>query len=114
MWIARDKNGNLRWFETKPNRDWGNYNDYLRNELTVWKDGVIENNEHTLAIDLFTELKWEDEPIEVTLCEVGLAEKYEELKDAYDSLHMMYLSQVSLYKSLYKEEKKKNTNNVGG
>ena len=25
MWVARDKNGNLRWFETKPSRDWGEY-----------------------------------------------------------------------------------------
>ena len=44
MWLARDKNGSIRWFETKPIRDWGNYDDYLRNELTVWKDGDIENS----------------------------------------------------------------------
>lgn len=67
MWIARDKNGNLRWFEIKPGRDWGEYEDYVKNELTVWKDGVIQNYEHILSSDLFPDLKWEDEPIEVFL-----------------------------------------------
>ena len=65
MWLARDKNGSIRWFETKPSRDWGNYDDYLRNELTVWKDEDIENYEHILPNNFFPELKWEDEPIEV-------------------------------------------------
>lgn len=74
MWIARDKNGSIRWFETKPSRDWGNYDDYLRNELTVWKDGDIENYEHILPNNFFTELKWEDEPIEV------MVESVEELR----------------------------------
>lgn len=67
MWVARDKNGNLRWFEIKPSRDWGEYEDYVKNELTVWKDGVIQNNEHILPSDSFPDLKWEDEPIEVFL-----------------------------------------------
>lgn len=61
----------------------------------------------------YRSLKWEDEPIEVNICDVTLVEKYEELKDSYDALHMTYLSQVSLYKSLYEEEKKKNLGNVG-
>ena len=65
MWLARDKKGSIRWFETKPSRDWGNYDDYLRNELTVWKNGDIENYEHILPNNFFPELKWEDEPIEV-------------------------------------------------
>ena len=67
MWVAKDKNGNLRWFETKPSRDWGEYKDYVKNELTVWKDGVIQNNEHILPSDSFSNLKWEDEPVEVFL-----------------------------------------------
>lgn len=74
MWVARDKNGSIRWFETKPSRDWGNYDDYLRNELTVWNDGDIENDEHILPNNFFTELKWEDEPIEV------MVEPLEELR----------------------------------
>lgn len=41
-----------------------------------------------------------------------LKEQYEDLKDKYEALHMTYLSQVSLYKSLYKEEKEKNKNGV--
>lgn len=67
MWIARDKNGNLRWFETKPDKDWGEYEDYVKNELTVWKDGIIQNDEHILPSNLFPNLKWEDEPIEIFL-----------------------------------------------
>lgn len=95
MWVARDKDGDLKFFANKP----------IRNE-DYWAEHPL--GEFCRINDwLFPELKWEDEPIEVNICEFGLIEKYEELKDAYDALHMAYLSQVSLYKSLYEEEKKK-------
>ena len=89
MWVARDKNGNLRWFETKPSRDWGEYEDYVKNELTVWKDGIIQNNEHILPSDLFPDLKWEDEPLEVNLVAVppqNINLDYEVAKALYSEL----------------------------
>lgn len=38
----------------------------------------------------------------------------EQMKDEYETLHMTYLSQVSLYKSLYNKEKGKNEGNCAG
>lgn len=40
--------------------------------------------------------------------EAGATEQRDIDKEAYDNLHMTYLSQVSLYRSLYDEERKKN------
>ena len=92
MWIARDKNGNLRWFETKPDRDWGEYEDYVKNELTVWKDGVIQNDEHILSSDLFPDLKWEDEPIEVFLVS---GEDYQLLQKKKEADRREYLASLT-------------------
>lgn len=104
MWIARDKNGPLLLFYDFPKRHinvdtWHRPN----NSMVLYSEDYPQ----------YRSLKWEDEPIEVNICDVTLVEKYEELKDSYDALHMTYLSQVSLYKSLYEEEKKKNLGNVG-
>lgn len=90
MWIARDKSGNLRWFETKPGRDWGNYDDYLHNELTVWKDEVIENNEHILPNYLFPELTWEDTPVEVELIPKERVIELEECEQTVKVLQKLY------------------------
>lgn len=56
MWVARDKNNNLHLWFNKPLR---------------FKDGYWYNNDGDFIIDsqLFSYLKWEDEPIEVSLIE---------------------------------------------
>ena len=101
MWVARDKNGELYLYEFKPSKreidgtwyDWDNGDRY----------GIIR-----LSRGLFPNVIWDDkEALEVEVYERDLVNKHEELKDAYDVLHMTSLSQVSLYKSLYYEEKKK-------
>ena len=101
MWVARDKNGELYLYEFKPSKreidgtwyDWDNGDRY----------GIIR-----LSRGLFPNVIWEDEEaLDVEVYERDLVNKHEELKDAYDVLHMTLLSQVSLYKSLYYEEKKK-------
>lgn len=57
LWIARDKDGTLIMFHEKPIRC-GDY----------W--GTSDNNEvFTITEGLFPNLKWEDEPIEVSLIE---------------------------------------------
>lgn len=59
MWIARDKNGNLNLFQTKPIRMCG----YKWEEDVIYKHSIeIDNN-------LFPNLTWDDEPIEVDLIE---------------------------------------------
>lgn len=52
MFVARDKDNSLYLYYTKPTRI---------NEEWVADDGFLINSE------LFPELKWEDEPIEVEL-----------------------------------------------
>lgn len=102
MWVARDKNGDLYLYEFKPSKrekdgtwyDWDNCDRY----------GIM-----CLPHGLFPNVTWEDEEaLDVEVYERDLVNKYEELKDAYDAILMTSLSQVSLYKSLYYEEKKKN------
>ena len=119
MWVARNKDNSLWLFNTnKPIRSpkYDSETDSHEGEDEYWICGDtngIEDYDYMYDIiilphSLFPTLRWEDEPIEVSLSENGINEKYEELKDSYDALHMTYLSQVSLYKSLYEEEKKKN------
>ena len=52
MWIARDKDGSLCEYNTKPFRENGSW------ELS--SNGCVE-----LDNNLYPDLKWEDEPIEV-------------------------------------------------
>lgn len=102
MWVARNKNGNLMLHP---------FSFPIYNERTgKWSQG---RGLHSCVIpNIYPDLKCEDDPIEVNICDVTLVEKYEELKDSYDALRMTHLSQVSIYKSLYEEEKKKNLGNV--
>ena len=102
MWVARDKNGGLYLYKFKPSKreqdgtwyDWDNGDRY----------GIM-----CLSRERFPNVTWEDEEaLDVEVYERDLVNKYEELKDAYDAILMTSLSQVSLYKSLYYEEKKKN------
>ena len=55
LWVARDKNGKLCLYETKPERDY---------DVKIWQAawfyiGVLHN--------LFPDLTWEDEPMEVEI-----------------------------------------------
>lgn len=60
MWIARDKNGELGLFSHKPHRWWDNKS---------WD--VVPTDEFTdymaLNPNMFPNLTWEDEPIEVEI-----------------------------------------------
>ena len=103
MWIARDKNGLLLLFYDFPKR---------HINVDTWHRPINSIVLYSEDYQQYNSLKWEDEPIEVDICDITLVEKYAELKDSYDVLNMTYLSQVSLYKSLYEEEKKKNIINV--
>lgn len=106
MWVARDKDGTLALYKEKP----------VRGSLDKERWVTFWPAYECFEIDrsLFSNLKWEDEPIEVDIAEHGLKEKYDQLNDEYDSLNMKFLSQVSLYKSLYEKEKKKNNNQICG
>lgn len=61
MWIARDKDNRIRLFEGKPAR-YNTYWDFLGNNLLLFNDKELINQ--------FKDLKWEDEPVEVTLCKL--------------------------------------------
>lgn len=100
MWIVRDKNGPLILSYEFPKR---------HIDVDTWERRVKSMVLYDSDFPMFRDVKWEDEPLKVDLMltESGMSQKYDELKDAYEALHMMYLSQVSLYKSLYEEEKKK-------
>lgn len=54
MWVARDKNGTLKLFDSMPKRG-----ELCGEWFNAWCFKL--NN------DLFPDLKWEDEPIEVEL-----------------------------------------------
>jgi hypothetical protein len=63
MWIARDKDGELGLFSTKPEKD------YI-SQRWVMKTNTNENSKFLYSFidpDLFPELKWWDKPIEVEL-----------------------------------------------
>lgn len=123
MWVARNKDNTLTLFKSKPvrssirmtNKTKGDCEYGESKNCEFWDEAAVFDgydkwvylNEYfDIDESLFPDLKWEDEPLEVDICEHGLQEKYEQLKNEYDALHMTCLSQVSLYKSLYEEEKK--------
>lgn len=56
LWVARDKDGWLRLFQTKPERDYES-----------WEGGDY----FYLRSDEFPEVKWEDGPIEVALVRIN-------------------------------------------
>lgn len=66
MWIARDKNGELTLFSNKPNR----YTSIGKEPINEYWD-VVPVNKFTSAMilnsNMFPNLTWEDEPIEVEL-----------------------------------------------
>lgn len=114
MWVARDKNGDLRLFSLHKYKKEYQKPSIRDNRYGIWcvPGQTLDSMIDVMNIDpsLFPYLEWEDEPIEVELVQKSDAGNYEELKDKYDALYMMCLSQVSQYKSLYEEEKKKNKN----
>ena len=62
MWVARDKYGNLNLFP---------YEKPIRSTI-IWKvdtrDSLLRDDDYIeIYSDLFPDLKWEDEPIEVEL-----------------------------------------------
>lgn len=61
MWVARCRGGHLFLYENKP----------FRNEKYGGWDNIGGGGIITLDSSLFTELKWEDEPIEVELVPKG-------------------------------------------
>lgn len=76
MWIARDKNGNLNLFQTKPIRKYG----------YKWEEDVVYKHSIELDNSLFPDLSWEDEPEGVCLCLNN--EKYHTVKlDTLDKLY---------------------------
>lgn len=56
LWVARDKSGELFAYDSKPKRE---------SYLGFWYSDL--NCMGKVSKDLFPELKWEDEPIEVEL-----------------------------------------------
>lgn len=61
MWVARDKNGNLNLFQTKPIRKC----DYKWEEDTIYKHSI------EIDINIFLNLTWKDEPVEVEISAKG-------------------------------------------
>lgn len=57
MWVARDKNGELNLYKTKPFRN---------HREGFWEVDDLENM-ILLPPDLLTEIKWEEGPDEITL-----------------------------------------------
>lgn len=82
MWVARNKNGQLTLFEGRPTRDEENE---IWNHYTIYSNCTDSNIQHFSAkiLDrkMFPELKWEDEPIEVTLTSSELINKVKELSN---------------------------------
>lgn len=67
MWVARDEDGDLHLFTKCPVR--GKCHDYEYNEYNFWKvnEKFEENFYLEIPKNLFPDLKWEDNPIEVTI-----------------------------------------------
>jgi len=63
MWVARTKSGLLQLFSGKP------YKEVLSNNMFCVERWNCSGDLFTFSgnIDLFSNLKWEDEPIEVEL-----------------------------------------------
>lgn len=85
MWVARDSNGDLFLYKTKPERVYTEV-DLFSHKTTpervyrrgYWEAPVDINNDVSCEIfnDLFPNLKWEDEPIEVELISKEVLERY--------------------------------------
>lgn len=56
MWIAKDKNGTIKLFESKPHRlgDW-------------WLTAKPKNKWMQLDVPVSIQIEWEDDPVEVEL-----------------------------------------------
>ena len=67
LWLARDKDGFLTLFKSKPER-----------AHEEWVDFNPETEEQFIFIDnsLFPNLKWEDEPIEVNIFTKEFVQKF--------------------------------------
>lgn len=65
LWVARDKDGELNLYLAKPIRF---------NNSNGWEKDCWDTDDEFLTIDtnLFPNLKWEDEPRQVELNEIGL------------------------------------------
>lgn len=113
MCIEKEKDlyGKIVYFEYNGMTEQGWIKDVVDDEIVTVCSYIHQGNKDK---DLYTEIPIYFNKLQFNPIDSKLSEKYEELKDAYDALHMTYLSQVSLYKSLYEEEKKKNNIGDGG
>lgn len=64
MWVARDKDGTLNLYLVKPVRD-------VEEEIWHTDDWEYPESEFLPIYDIFPDLKWEDDPIEVELTKVN-------------------------------------------
>lgn len=62
MWVARDKNGVLHVFNNQPTRQ---YPFKGSDECGWWFESTY--TQMPILTDIFPEIRWEDEPIEVEL-----------------------------------------------
>ena len=67
MWIARDRNNNLVLHQTKPTRDLGYW--VSNTDCMVFSTRSLTCSHTSEMYNLYKDLKWEDEPIEVDLIE---------------------------------------------
>lgn len=70
-WIARDENGDLYAFVKKPERSLG---EFELKDKTLWED-FTGNGSIRLPKELFPDITWESDPIEVELTISELAKK---------------------------------------
>lgn len=68
MYIARDKDGTLNLFMSKPRRGW-KWTDYRRTTKTEHWVRDYKGDCQVIKLDssLYPEISWDDEPLEVTL-----------------------------------------------
>lgn len=57
-WIARDKSGDIHFFNVKPYREY---------PVLWWQTNVDIDDMFYLPPESFPEVKWEDEPVEVEI-----------------------------------------------
>lgn len=79
MWVARDKNGTLHLWFNRPYRAYDYW--FGRQTQDGWnqKEEYIQNK-HEIDSKLFPYLKWEDEPIEVSIIETFRLQSLQALK----------------------------------
>lgn len=65
MWVARDKDGCICAFENKP---WRQMIDHMWLDTQWYQDYKYDGNGcvFQMNVEAFTELTWDDEPIEIT------------------------------------------------